>query len=156
MTKFDKLKDKIYLIAVAAAVVIILLPLGYSIVSNLFASAARGPQPFLERPDEKYKECVRDTEFMRLHHWELLRAVREEVVRYGKRGEIGISKCRECHVSRERFCDRCHNSVNLKPDCFGCHYFPEPSQVAISSEELTVSTHLPGQSLEKPIEISGE
>ena len=91
-------------------------------------------EPFLERPDEKYKECVRDTEFMRLHHWELLRAVREEVVRYGHRGDIGISKCRECHVSREGFCNRCHNSVNLYPDCFGCHYYPEPSEVAEGGE----------------------
>jgi hypothetical protein len=45
-------------------------------------------------------------------------------VRHGKRGEVCLSKCGECHKSRERFCDRCHNAVSLTPDCFGCHYYP--------------------------------
>jgi hypothetical protein len=134
MIDLKKIKDKPYFIAVAAAIIVILIPLGYSLVSNLLAGSLGGAQPFLERPDEKYKECVRDTEFMRLHHWELLRTVREEVVRYGHRGDIGISKCGECHVSREGFCNRCHNSVNLYPDCFGCHYYPEPSEVAEGGE----------------------
>ena len=61
---------------------------------------------------------------MRRHHWELLRGVREEIVRYGKRGEIGLDRCRECHTSRERFCNVCHDAVSLTPDCFDCHYYP--------------------------------
>jgi hypothetical protein len=43
----------------------------------------------------------------------------------GKNVEVGIQKCRECHTGRKQFCDKCHNAVNLKLDCFGCHYFPE-------------------------------
>lgn len=109
---------------VAVPVLILLLPIAYSLVSALFAQE-RVPSPaFLEMPDAKYENCVRDTTYMRYHHWELLRAVREEVVRYGERGDVGLHKCMECHKSRERFCNRCHNAVSLYPDCFGCHYYP--------------------------------
>lgn len=103
---------------------IILLPFGYSIVSSVFAQDDQNPQPFLERPDPKYKECVRETDYMRYHHWELLRGIREEVVRYGKREDINLNKCRECHTSRERFCNKCHDATSLTPDCFDCHYYP--------------------------------
>jgi len=82
-------------------------------------------QPLLERPDRRYKQCIGEgTRYMRYHHWELLRGVREEVVRYGNRGQIGLHSCRICHTSREQFCDKCHDAVSLKPDCFGCHYYP--------------------------------
>lgn len=116
--------NKLRLIAIAIPILIILLPIGYSIASYIFVQDNPNPQLFLERPDEKYKECVKDTEYMRHHHWELLRGIREEIVRYGVRSEINLNKCRECHTSRENFCDKCHNTVSLTPDCFGCHYYP--------------------------------
>jgi len=105
-------------------VLVVLCPLGYSIVRGVFASEPEPGQVFLERPDPKHEACVRETEYMRYHHWELLRSVREEVVRYGVRGEVGLSRCRDCHTSRERFCNQCHNAVSLTPDCFDCHYYP--------------------------------
>lgn len=108
----------------AIALVIILSPVGYSVVSSLFAQGGEHTEPFLERPDPKHEECVRETTYMRFHHWELLREVREEVVRYGQRGELGLKRCKECHTSRERFCDRCHSAVSLHPDCWGCHNYP--------------------------------
>jgi hypothetical protein len=80
---------------------------------------------FLERPDPKYDRCLKETRYMRYHHWELLRGIREDIVRYGQREEdIGLYRCRECHTSRERFCNRCHDAVSLTPDCFDCHYYP--------------------------------
>ena len=112
------------IILVTVLALIILFPLGYSIVSYVFAQVNQSAEPFLEMPDEKYRDCVKETEYMRFHHWELLRGIREEVVRYGKRGEIHLNKCRDCHTSRERFCNQCHNAVSLYPDCFGCHYYP--------------------------------
>jgi quinone-modifying oxidoreductase subunit QmoC len=102
--------------------VLILVPLAYSLVSQVVPKKA-DPDVFLERPDPKYKNCVRDAVYMRYHHWELLRGIREEVVRYGIRSDVGLSKCPECHTKREHFCDRCHNAVSLAPDCFGCHYY---------------------------------
>lgn len=108
----------------AIPMVILLLPIGYSVLTSLFAQGAEPPEAFLEQPDPKYEACVRETTYMRFHHWELLRAVREEVVRYGQRGDVGLKKCKECHTSRERFCDQCHNAVSLHPDCWGCHDYP--------------------------------
>jgi hypothetical protein len=105
-------------------ILIILIPLGYTIMYRLTAQTADPTEVFLERPDSTYKNCVKETEYMRYHHWELLRGIREEVVRYGKRGEIGLSKCKDCHTSRERFCNQCHDAVSMVPDCYGCHYYP--------------------------------
>ena len=105
-------------------ILVILTPFAYSLISGAITPAPDPDELFLERPDPKYKDCVRDIEYMRYHHWELLRGIREEVVRYGVRGDIDLNKCRECHTSRERFCNRCHDATSLKPDCFGCHYYP--------------------------------
>jgi len=114
-------------IVVTVAVVMILLPLGYSLVSGAFLGTSDSSQPFLERPDPKYQKCVRNTEYMRFHHMDLLKQIREEFVRHGNRDETGFDSCRGCHTSRERFCNQCHNSVSLNLDCFGCHYYPEPT-----------------------------
>lgn len=105
-------------------IVIILLPLFYSVFSYVFAQGARTPQPFLEMPAPQYTECIRDTEYMRHHHWELLHSVREDVVRHGIRGDVTLNKCMECHTSRVNFCDRCHKAVSMTPDCYNCHYYP--------------------------------
>jgi quinone-modifying oxidoreductase, subunit QmoC len=112
------------LAVIIAALVLVLVPLAYSTVSRVIPKRTDPPAVFLERPDPKYKNCVRETVYMRYHHWELLKGIREEVVRYGVRSDISLSKCRQCHTSRERFCDRCHNAVSMTPDCFGCHYYP--------------------------------
>jgi hypothetical protein len=118
-----KLSSKSAYLALAA-ILIVLFPLGYSVASSLFSQGADPSGLFLERPDAVHESCVRETEFMRFHHWELLRGIREEVVRYGIRGEVGLHNCRDCHESRERFCNRCHEAVSLFPDCFDCHYYP--------------------------------
>ena len=116
--------NKIYVFAVVIPILIILFPVGYSRVSYGLAEGADSALPYLERPDAKHENCVRETVYMRYHHWELLRSIREEVVRFGKRGDVGLNKCMECHTNRERFCDVCHNAVSMTPDCFGCHYYP--------------------------------
>jgi hypothetical protein len=116
----------------AIPVLIILLPLAYSLVSSITAQGADATEAFLERPDPEKGSCVREKAYMRYHHWELLREIREEVVRYGrreeierngKRMEVGLNTCKECHTSRERFCDQCHHAVSLYPDCFDCHAY---------------------------------
>lgn len=111
-------------LAVAILIALMLVPLGYSIFARMIPQSVDTPDVLLERPDPKYKRCVEETVYMRYHHWELLRGIREEVVRYGKRGEVGLNRCRDCHTSRERFCNRCHDAVSMTPDCFGCHYYP--------------------------------
>jgi len=123
MSESQKSKSaRLNYLLVAVPILLILLPVLYSIIT--FAEEPLSSKPFLEKPDPSYKDCVKETEYMRYHHWELLRTVREEFVRYGKRGEINLGNCKNCHTSRERFCNQCHNAVSLTPDCFACHYYP--------------------------------
>jgi hypothetical protein len=124
MNNDKKSKNKSSVTVALIPIIIILVPLLYSLVSFISAKGDQNSEPFYERPDPKFTECVRETEYMRHYHWELLRAVREDVVRYGKRGEISLRGCQNCHTSRERFCNRCHDAVSMYPDCYGCHYYP--------------------------------
>jgi hypothetical protein len=128
---FDKLAKNNTGIAVLA-ILIILIPFGYSLVAAVFASGADETELFLEKPDAMYTKCVEDTEYMRYHHWELLRQVRDEVVREGvKTWKFGLDDCWTCHTSRQRFCDQCHNASNVQLLCFNCHYDPDaPSEEA--------------------------
>jgi len=112
-------------IIVVAAVLIILFPLGYSVVCSVFSQDTQGAQPFLEKPDAQYKNCVRETDYMRFYHMDLLKEIRDEAVRQQGRGDLKLSDCRKCHTNREQFCDKCHKVANLYLDCFGCHYYPE-------------------------------
>lgn len=114
--------------AFGVVIVAVLAPFGISLVSFVAVQGSESDPPFLKMPDPSHKECVRETSYMRLHHWELLRQIREEVVRYGVRGEVNLASCRECHTYRDDFCNRCHDAVNLTPDCFGCHYYPSSAQ----------------------------
>jgi hypothetical protein len=118
---------------------VILAPIGYSVFTRVTAKGAESP----ERPDSKYTECIRDIEYMRFHHWELLKGLREKVVRDGIRGDLvdvetisggekktikveqSLDGCWLCHQSKARFCDRCHDAATVRPDCFRCHYYLE-------------------------------
>ena len=109
---------------VPVAALIILFPLGYSVVCSVFSRGAEDGRSFLDKPDKNGENCVRETTYMRFHHMTLLDQIRDEAVRGCKRGEIRLNTCRECHPSRERFCNQCHDAVNLHLDCFRCHYYP--------------------------------
>jgi hypothetical protein len=109
--------------AVAGFILLILAPFGYSLVRPVFTQGSSATDVFLDVPSEG--ECVRETAYMRFRHMDLLKETREDVIRTGIRGDITLSGCRECHTYREGFCNRCHNAVTLRVDCFGCHYYPE-------------------------------
>jgi len=112
------LNNKIIVLVVLG--LIILLPLVYNVVLCAYTNS---PESFLEKPKGDGK-CVRDAEYMRSNHMVLLKGIRNQAMREGKKTEIGLKNCRQCHTNREQFCDRCHTKVNLKPDCFSCHYYP--------------------------------
>ena len=116
---------------VFGAILAILLPLGISLAQFASSQAREDRQAFLKLPADKEKKCVREVSYMRYHHMDLLKQVREEAVRFGRRGEITLDGCRECHSDREGFCNQCHNAVSLNVDCFGCHYYPESESVAL-------------------------
>lgn len=127
------LQNKRLGVIVALLIVFMLLPFGFSGVR--FASARRDQMPgvFLEMPAAD-TSCVRDTEYMRFRHMDLLKEIREEFIRDGIRGDDSLTNCRDCHTSRERFCNRCHEAASVVLDCFGCHYYPEPDSGAGSSD----------------------
>ena len=87
-----KLNDQTMAAIIIIPILIIMIPFIFSLYSFLFAQNDQDSELFLEMPDSKYKNCVKETEYMRHHHWELLRAVREDVVRHGKRGEIYLRR----------------------------------------------------------------
>lgn len=115
-------------------VVIILIPFVASLVGFVLLRGGDVPGVFLELPDPQYEECVRETSYMRIYHMDLLKSVRDDVIRRGIVEEgITLSGCGECHTNRDSFCNRCHKAVTLNVDCFGCHYYPE---TASEREEL--------------------
>jgi len=76
-------------------------------------------------------ECIESTEFMRTSHMQLLDQWRDKVVRDGERvytNAKGVkysmsltNTCLSCHSEKDKFCDKCHNSVGVNPYCFNCH-----------------------------------
>lgn len=120
---------------VAASVLLILFPLGYSVVGSALSLVSVGPGPFLEESaKEPGEKCAIETQFKlspRFGHMGLLKDIRDRAVREGIRGEIGLSDCWSCHANRVRgtrraaFCSKCHGAVNLELNCFGCHFDPD-------------------------------
>ena len=109
-----------------AFTVIILLPVAFSILKPLWAAE---PEVFLEAPDPRWEACVRDAEYMRFRHMDLLIEIRSDVIRDGLRGGVTLAGCGDCHSSRERFCDRCHEKASVTLDCWGCHYYLTESEL---------------------------
>lgn len=109
-----------------AFVGIILLPVLFSLLKPLWAAE---PEIFLEAPDSRWENCVRDTEYMRFHHMDLLKEVRGDVIRNGLKGGITLAGCGDCHHNRDQFCDRCHEKASVTLDCFGCHFYLTEAEI---------------------------
>lgn len=90
--------------------------------------------------------CVEDATFMRAYHMDLLNQWRDSVVRDGqryyiasdgkkhqmslsykgvRRPELSSHSCMECHTSKAKFCDKCHDYTGVAPYCWECHVQPE-------------------------------
>ncbi|MDP6705742.1 MAG: Hdr-like menaquinol oxidoreductase cytochrome c subunit [Alphaproteobacteria bacterium] len=78
--------------------------------------------------------CVRDTDFMRTRHMELLVHQRDDTVRQGVRPKAeSLRQCLDCHAiaggdghpvsfeSPKHFCRACHDYAAVRIDCFDCH-----------------------------------
>lgn len=119
------------LIAAVIPIVLILMPFGISVVEHVFAGDVDRAASFVEMPAESKAnpnaKCVLGLgrDYMRYHHMDLLKEMRDDAVREGIRSEVTFNRCTECHTSRTTFCDRCHGVVNLEPDCFDCHFYPK-------------------------------
>ena len=86
-------------------VVIILLPFGYSAVRAVFAQPAQSSELFLEKAvvDDAQGDksrCVLEAQFgidARYEHMDFLKKTRDEAMRAGIRGDVGIKSCQQCH-----------------------------------------------------------
>ncbi|NGZ28560.1 MAG: Hdr-like menaquinol oxidoreductase cytochrome c subunit [Magnetococcales bacterium] len=93
------------------------------VVLATLASIPGWSAPELQKPQGK--ECIRPTDWMRRNHMDFLKDRREDTVRQAVRlPKESLLTCQTCHQSREKFCDRCHDYVGVKPDCFECHVYP--------------------------------
>jgi hypothetical protein len=94
---------------------------------------AKGKTPYavdLKLPQGQ-TACIEATETMRTSHMQILDHWRDKVIREGEhiytnaKGEkIAMSltnTCMNCHSDKEKFCDKCHNSVGVAPYCWNCH-----------------------------------
>ncbi len=90
-------------------------------------------------------ECVRDTQWMRKNHMQLLKHQRVETVRKGVRIEKdGLKNCVECHASKtdnsvlareDSFCVGCHRYAAVSIDCFECHSSKRKAALAMKDEQ---------------------
>jgi hypothetical protein len=131
----------------AVALVALTFPFWYAL-----ARGQSGAPPDLELPAGR-SHCVEDGQWMRAHHMELLDQWRTAVVREGKKTyvskafgdsyEMSLTKtCMGCHTSREAFCYKCHEYMNVQcrqivmpsatgrrsekgVHCWNCHVAPE-------------------------------
>jgi hypothetical protein len=110
------------------------------------ASAGEGV-PLPEISKGQGDVCVRDTDFMRLRHMELLGHQRDQTVRRGVRAKAErLTECLACHAvpggdgqpvsidSPKHFCRACHDYAAVRVDCFDCHA-SRPERAADASGE---------------------
>ncbi|MGD8587288.1 MAG: sulfur reduction protein DsrJ [Chromatiales bacterium] len=108
--------------------------------------------------------CVAPTQEIRRYHMKYLKHDRDEVVIEGdRRVKYSLAACVNCHAGTDdagsyqpvnaegQFCDACHDSLAVSPDCFQCHRTtPDPKSKKLSSsaldrlhdQMLDASTHL--------------
>jgi [DsrC]-trisulfide reductase subunit J len=93
--------------------------------------AAAAPELKLTEKALAAKTCVRDTDWMRGEHMQLLDTWRHTVVRNaervyvnenGQKFEMSLSNtCLDCHSNKAEFCDKCHDYAAVEPYCWDCH-----------------------------------
>lgn len=79
-------------------------------------------------------QCVRETDWMRRNHMDLIKQDRHVTVHQGVRTLDGsISECVACHANKDaqgnyisvngpdQFCAGCHEFTGVSFDCFSCH-----------------------------------
>ncbi len=127
MPKHKKMynKDKV-LTGLVIFVAIMTFPFWYN-----HGKAAPAPKAELTKEAKAAKNCVRDKEFMKAEHMQLLDTWRDTVVRNGARMYVNpdgkefnmslTNSCLECHSNKAEFCDRCHTYASADPYCWDCH-----------------------------------
>lgn len=107
-------------------VLFITIPIWYN-----HGDAGNAPTPELPKD---VKNCVLPVEEIRATHMSLLNEWRDDVLREGKRETFELEgkqyqkslmlTCMDCHKSKKKFCDTCHDYASVKPYCWDCHIAP--------------------------------
>jgi hypothetical protein len=100
--------------------------------------AAKAPDPELTETAKKAGKCIERKDYMTTQHMKLLDRWRNEVVRDAERYYVSSDgktyykslqvTCLECHSNKTKFCDQCHNYMDVNPFCWDCHLAPEENQ----------------------------
>jgi len=111
--------------------VLVLFPVWFTTAAGSFETPDLGDVKKITGEED----CVREVEWMRANHMDLLDCWRDHVVRDGLRKDMKSGRdmsltrtCLGCHKGEGRkanFCDRCHDYVGVKPTCWDCHIDPE-------------------------------
>ena len=81
-------------LVLAGTVAVLLFPMGHCVGSYLLTSDAPGvSSPLLERPAAKYKVCIEDTPYMRFHHMDLIKEIRDAGVREAAIRKVSFGSC---------------------------------------------------------------
>lgn len=104
--------------------------------------------------DAKGDKCVREADFMRRNHMELLKHQRDDTMRKGIRTtQNSLKGCIDCHASpvnnsvigtNDNFCQGCHTKVAVKLDCFECHS-SKPKAATAAAPQATAQAGVAGQ-----------
>ena len=115
-------------------VVLVMMLAGMSCLSSVIYAddATNALLPVI--PMGQGESCVKDTDFMRRNHMELLKHQRDETTLRGVREEqYSLKECLNCHAvygpdatavtvaDPTHFCRSCHDYAAVSIDCFQCH-----------------------------------
>lgn len=127
------------------------------------AASSRVPLP--HDADKKGDKCVRDDDYMRRNHMNLLKHQRDETMRKGIRTtQYSLKNCIECHASKknnsvigsnDNFCQGCHSYVGVKLDCFECHS-SKPKAAAGDALHPLVAPPAQAEGKDKQSSLSGK
>jgi hypothetical protein len=115
---------------IIAGLIIFVVIVSFPVLYNM-GRAKPVPEPELTPKAKAAKQCVRETEYMKAEHMQLLDTWREDVVRKGNRIYVNAegkafdmslsNTCLDCHSNKAQFCDTCHNYASVDPYCWDCH-----------------------------------
>jgi hypothetical protein len=121
------------IVGLAIFLVLVTSPLWFNALSD-----AEPTVPELKMPPNGAANCVKDREWMRASHMDLLNEWRDDVVREDDRWytftvggeEKNVAKsltltCLDCHSNKADFCDTCHTYMAVSPYCWDCHVVPK-------------------------------
>src|SRR4030042_163901 len=115
-------------------VALVTFPLWYNL-----GKAAPKPDPKIDTPviqALQNKQCIEPKAAMKTTHMKILDEWRNDVVRGDYSGPMPTADarvfekslqngCMKCHSNKTKFCDQCHNYMEVKPVCWDCHIAPK-------------------------------